>query len=79
MGEYKINKNIVIEINHNEMFELLCDFTSKNLTLVNKIIELTLNKKKIACPFPFICKDFPCSNLSCNADYLTNGYPNKMS
>ena len=60
-------------------FELLIQeklYIVREMCIKNpKAVKIILkNPKKVCCPFPNCCKDFPCKDLICNADVCSNGY-----
>ena len=55
-----------------------CSLIKKHPKLAETILKVTKKNQKIDCPFPFMCKHFPCGSLSCHYDTLENGTPRKM-
>lgn len=43
------------------------------------VMRILLEHPKGYCPFLTECKLFPCENLSCKAEEISNGYPVKRS
>lgn len=74
-----ITREVKIKLMPNETFGSLLKTTRENPKLVETVLSLVKNKKRISCPFPFECKEFPCKDLYCNADMCTNGYSYRMS
>ena len=60
-------------------YEDLCILIKKYPELSEIILKATKKKQKIYCAFPFMCKHFPCSSLSCCYDTLENGTPRRMT
>jgi len=72
------------EIRREEMFRLVVQFLREYPEVGVQIIAvLEKGEKKrwqrISCPFPFVCNEFPCETLSCNADTCSNGHAYRMS
>ena len=44
-----------------------------------KILKIILKHPEGYCPFPDMCRSFPCKTLSCNADVCENDYVYRMS
>ena len=60
-------------------YEDLYVLIKKHPRLAEVILKAVKQKKEVYCPFPFMCKHFPCGSLSCHYDTLENGTPRRMT
>jgi hypothetical protein len=74
-----LNKNVKVEIDREELFGIVVNFSKKHPKVIKAILDALLKGDKIKCPFPFDCSSFPCKSLNCNADVCSNGYAYRMS
>ena len=62
-----------------EEMEVVTKCVKEYPEVIKIMLDVVQNGKKIRCPFPFECNEFPCSNLSCNADVCSNGYAYRIT
>jgi len=70
------------EIDRDTMFFLAVKFAREYPKAATQIIGALEGERKyckINCPFPFVCSEFPCKTLCCNADCCDNGHAYRMS
>lgn len=73
----RLTKEVQVTLTAQEELEIIQKW-ARSYPQVLKII-LDAKDKRICCPFALQCNQFPCSNLSCNADCCCNGYAYRMS
>ena len=76
MKKISLTKELKISLTQDEQFDMMKTLITSYPNVAITILE---NLNKVHCPFPFICTDFPCKSLSCNADVCDNGYTYRMS
>jgi len=67
--------NIEIQIPKDIQFDVVKLWVKKH----QDIVRILLENPMANCPFPFTCDVFPCNNLTCDADHLSNGRPGRIS
>lgn len=71
----KFTVSVEKEISKELQFFIVMEWVKKR----PDIIKILLDSPRANCKFPFLCNDFPCSDLMCNADVCSNGYAYRMS
>jgi hypothetical protein len=71
----KIKREIEIQLSYKEALQVL----RKWCQTAPEIVSIVLKNPLGVCSFPKQCQDFSCETLSCEADFLSNGRPSKMS
>jgi len=65
-----------VNLNFQDAFGIILDFANKYPELVEAIYKANkIFKYKRYCPFPGKCNHFPCKELFCSSDGLSNGFP----
>lgn len=63
-------------LNPEEIWMVVFEAIRDDPDRIRKIVDIiSEHGGKTRCPFPGLCKYFPCETLSCNNDSLNNGYP----
>lgn len=70
--KYETKKEVTITLESKELLYILGWWCREHPEVAAAVLTV---EGKINCPYPFMCKHFPCKSLSCKADSLINGYP----
>ena len=74
--DIKVNNYV---LSPQEEMEIVMKWVKQYPEVIRIMLDVIQRGKKIRCPFPFECNEFPCSDLNCNADVCSNGYAYRMS
>ncbi len=75
MSKMHITKHIDIELSLSEQLKIFRKF----VVTQPEVAKIAFDNPRGTCPFPSECRNFPCEDLSCNADVCDNGYAHKLS
>ena len=70
-----VGKGIQVELSPHDILRVIRTVAQQN----PEILRIILKHPEGYCPFPDMCRSFPCKTLSCNADVCENGFVYRRS